>query len=316
MNRADASTECCCSVRTASSGTTFCVHTGNPGGPSICCRWRATSWTVAEPGAVERVLGGLDFDAAVNCAACTRVDEVEDNATLAFAVNAHAVAAMAQVCAAKRARLVHISTDYVFGGDVERVSPLREDDPTAPVNVYGASKAMGETLARLASDDVVILRVASLFGVAGASGKGGNFVETMIRAGREKGALRVVDDQTMSPTATADVARVIVRMLTDGCAPGLYHAVNAGSATWFEFACEIIRRAGVEATVTPCATGEYPVRARASALQRARQREGLGLPSAPCRRGRTRWIATSTPRDTWSDSPDASAEVLRVYLGR
>ena len=234
---------------------------------------------VAEPGAIGRVLGGLDFDAAVNCAACTRVDEVEDNATLAFAVNAHAVAAMAQVCAAKRTRLVHISTDYVFGGDVERARPLREDDPTAPVSVYGASKAMGETLARLASDDVVILRVASLFGVAGASGKGGNFVETMIRAGREKGALRVVDDQTMSPTSTADVARVIVRMLTDGCAPGLYHAVNAGSATWFDFACEIIRRAGVEATVTPCATGEYPVRAarpRYSVLDNAKVSAAFG----------------------------------------
>ena len=213
---------------------------------------------VAEPGAVERVIGGLDYDAAVNCAAYTRVDEVEDNATLAFAVNAHAVATMAQVGASKRARLVHISTDYVFGGDVERASLLREDDPTAPVSVYGASKAMGETLARLASDDVVILRVASLFGVAGTSGKGGNFVETMIRAGREKGALRVVDDQTMSPTSTADVARVIVRMLTDGCAPGLYHAVNAGSATWFEFAREIIRRAGVEATGHRCRSPSTP----------------------------------------------------------
>ena len=234
---------------------------------------------VAEPGAVERVLGGLDFDVAVNCAACTSVDEVEDNATLAFAVNAHAVAAMAQVCAAKRARLVHISTDYVFGGDVERANPLREDDPIAPVSVYGASKAMGETLARLASDDVVILRVASLFGVAGAGGKGGNFVETMIRAGREKGALRVVDDQTMSPTATADVARVVVRMLTDGCAPGLYHAVNTGSAAWFEFAREIIRRTGIEADVTPCATGEYPVRAtrpRYSALDNAKVSAAFG----------------------------------------
>lgn len=216
---------------------------------------------VAEPGAVERVLGGLDFDAAINCAAFTRVDEAEDNTDLAFAVNAHAVQAMARVSAAKRARLVHISTDYVFGGDVERVEPLPEDAPTAPINVYGASKAMGETLARLASDDAVILRVASLFGVAGASGKGGNFVETMIRVGREKGALRVVDDQAMSPTATADVARVVVRMLTGGCAPGLYHVVNSGSATWFDFAREIIRRAGVEATVTPCGTGEYPVRA-------------------------------------------------------
>ena len=216
---------------------------------------------VAVPAAVEQVLAGVDFDVLVNCTGYHKTDEVEDNAALAFAVNAHAVQAMAGVCAGKGARLVHISTDYVFGGDVGRARPLREDDPTAPVNVYGASKAMGETLARLASDDVVILRVASLFGVAGASGKGGNFVETMIRAGREKGALRVVDDQTMSPTATADVARVIVRMLTDGCAPGLYHAVNTGSATWFEFAREIVRRAGVAATVTPCATGEYPVRA-------------------------------------------------------
>ena len=177
---------------------------------------------VAAPATVERVLSDLDFDVLVNCTGYHKTDEVEDNAVLAFAVNAHAVQAMARVCAAKRARLVHVSTDYVFGGDVERSKPLCEEDATAPVNVYGASKAMGETLARLASDDVVILRVASLFGVAGASGKGGNFVETMIRAGREKGALRVVDDQTMSPTSTADVARVIVRMLTDGlCARSL-----------------------------------------------------------------------------------------------
>ena len=228
---------------------------------------------VAQPGAVERVLGGLDFDAAVNCTAYTKVDEAEDDAALAFAVNAHAVQAMARVCAAKRARLVHVGTDYVFGGDVALRRPLHEDDPIAPVNVYGASKAMGETLARLASDDVVILRVASLFGVAGAGGTGGNFVETMIRAGREKGALRVVDDQIMSPTTTADVAGVVLRMLADGCAPGFYHVVNTGAATWFEFAREIVVRAGVEATVTPCATGEYPVRAarpRYSALDNAK----------------------------------------------
>ena len=101
----------------------------------------------------------------------------------------------------------------------------------------------------------------------------------MIRAGTEKGALRVVDDQTMSPTSTADVARVVVRMLTDGCAPGLYHAVNTGSATWFEFAREIIRRAGIEADVTPCATGEYPVRAarpRYSVLDNAKVSAAFG----------------------------------------
>ena len=238
----------------------LCAHR-NSGEPFDLLALARDKLDVAVPGAVERVLASLDFDVVVNCTGYHKTDEVEDNAALAFAVNAHAVQAMARVCAGKRARLVHISTDYVFGGDVERARPLREDDPTAPVNVYGASKAMGETLARLASDDVVILRVASLFGVAGASGKGGNFVETMIRAGRERGALRVVDDQTMSPTSTADVAGVVVRMLKDDCAPGLYHLVNVGAATWFDFAREIVRRAGVEATVTPCATGEYPVRA-------------------------------------------------------
>lgn len=216
---------------------------------------------LAEPEVVERVLERMEFEALANCTGYHRTDEVEDNATDAFTVNAHAVQAMARVCARKGARFVHVSTDYVFGGDRALRRPLREDDPTAPVNVYGASKAMGETLARLESDDVVILRVASLFGVAGASGKGGNFVETMIRAGRERGALRVVADQTMSPTATEDVARVMVRMLRDGCPPGLYHVVNAGSATWFEFAREIVRRAGVEAEVAPCATSEYPIRA-------------------------------------------------------
>ena len=234
---------------------------------------------VAAAGSIERVLGSLQFDVLVNCAAYTRVDQAEDDATGAFAVNAHAVQSMARICADKRARLLHVSTDYVFGGDSSRRRPLQEGDPIAPVNVYGASKAMGETLARLASDDVVILRAASLFGVAGVGGNGGNFVETMIRAARERGALRVVDDQTMSPTATADVARVVIRMLMDGCAPGIYHAVNGGSATWFEFACEIVRRSGVAADVAPCATGEYPVRAarpRYSVLDNAKVATAFG----------------------------------------
>ena len=220
-----------------------------------------TKLDLAAVESIEHVLGGQEFDALVNCAAYTQVDQAEDDAAAAFAVNAHAVQAMARICADKGARLLHVSTDYVFGGDSSRRRPLGEDDPNAPLNVYGASKAMGETLARLASDDVVILRTASLFGSAGAGGRGGNFVETMIRLARERGVLRVVDDQSMSPTATADVARVVIRMLTGGCAPGIYHVVNGGSATWFEFACEIVRRTGVAAEVTPCTSEEYPARA-------------------------------------------------------
>ena len=235
---------------------------------------------VAEPGAVERVLAGLDFDVLVNCAAYTAVDEAEDRATHAFAVNALAVRAMARICAAKRARFVHVSTDYVFGGDRAQRRPLCEHDPIAPVNVYGASKAMGETLARLEFDDSVILRVASLFGVAGAGRRGGSFVETVIRAGNEKGGtLRVVDDQIMSPTAASDVARVVMKLLACGCEPGLYHVVNAGSATWFEFASEIVRRAGLRGTVVPCTSGEHPSRAarpRYSVLDNARASAAFG----------------------------------------
>ena len=184
---------------------------------------------VASPEAIERRFEDFDFDALINCTGYHRTDEVEDNAALAFAVNAHGVQSLAEVCACRRARLIHVSTDYVFGGDAARDRPLTEEDPVSPVNVYGASKALGETLAKLAHDNLAIIRVASLFGVAGASGKGGNFVETMIRVGAETGALRVVNDQIMSPTATADVARVVLRILAEDCAPGLYHVVNDGA---------------------------------------------------------------------------------------
>ena len=210
---------------------------------------------------LEARLMELPFDVLLNCTGYHKTDEVEDNAALAFAVNAHAVQRMARACERRRAQLVHVSTDYVFGGDTARTVPLREDDPIAPVNVYGASKALGETLARLVCEDVVVLRVASLFGVAGASGKGGNFVETMLRLGRERGALTVVDDQVMSPTATADVARVVVRMLSGGWESGCYHAVNSGAATWCGFAREIVRQAGLDAEVTPCTSEEFPTRA-------------------------------------------------------
>ncbi len=222
---------------------------------------RRADLDIAVPGEIEHVLGDRRFDVLVNCAAYTGVDAAEDDAASAFAVNAHAVRSLAAVCAARKARLIHISTDYVFGGDAARKRPLPEDAPVAPVNVYGESKALGETLACEAHDDVVVVRTASLFGAAGIGGRGGNFVETIIRDGRDSGSLRVVDERTMSPTSSADVARVLIRMVTEGCAAGCYHVVNSGSATWFEFARAIVRGAGIEATVTACPASEYFSRA-------------------------------------------------------
>lgn len=211
---------------------------------------------VAQAAAIAPALEPLSFDAVVNCTSYHKTDEVEREGGRAVAVNCAAPKILAEICAQKRARFVHISTDYVFGGYIPAV-PLRETDPAAPVNVYGATKLLGENLAFAAHKDTLVLRVASLFGVAGASGKGGNFVETMIRFGRERGELRVVADQTMSPTSTADIASWIFKLLERQAPAGIYHAVNSGAATWFHFARTIIAKTGVAATVHPIPSSDY-----------------------------------------------------------
>ncbi len=200
------------------------------------------------------------FDVLVNCTSYHKTDEVETNATLAFTINARAVKLMAEVCHKRRARFIHISTDYVFSGDSRR--SYTESDCPRPVNVYGASKAMGEMLACLVHDQMYIVRVASLFGIAGASGKGGNFVETMLRIAKEKGEVRVVNDIIMSPTATADVADRIITLIEKQAEPGIYHMVNSGEASWYEFAKEIIKRARVQATTLALTSKEFHTVAR------------------------------------------------------
>lgn len=228
---------------------------------------------VADREALAGFLKDAAFDALVNCTSYHKTDEVEGEAGRAMAVNAHAPALMAEICADRGARFVHVSTDYVFGGDAARATPLTETDPTAPVNVYGLSKQFGETLIGLVGGDSAIFRVASLFGVRGASGKGGNFVETMLRFGREKGALKVVDDQVMSPTATDFIARAILGYLTREGAPGLWHCVNTGAVSWRGFAEAIVERAGVAAAVAGCTSADWPTparRPRYSALDNAK----------------------------------------------
>ncbi len=211
---------------------------------------------LAKPGAIAEAAAALGGRVWVNCTGYHRTDEAEGNAGLAVRVNAHAVKELGRACAAIGARLFHLSTDYVFGGDLERRTPYGEADPPAPLNVYGMSKALGETLLFGENPAATVLRVASLFGVAGASGKGGNFVETMLRLARERPELRVVDDQAMSPTATADAAAALVRMIRAGAPPGLYHVVNSGAVTWRGFAAEILRQAGLETPVTAIRAAE------------------------------------------------------------
>src|SRR4051794_32395185 len=222
--------------------------------------------------AATSMLRDLSFDALINCSSYHKTDEVEANAQQAFTINAHLVKRLAELALEKRARFFHVSTDYVFGGQQQR-SPLSEDAPKAPVNIYGASKAMGEDLALLSNGGSVILRVASLFGIAGASGKGGNFVETMLRLARDKGEVKVVADQAMSPTSTFDVADAIVDMLLANAPPGVWHVVNSGQSTWFEFAQRIISDAQVKARVLPIRTEQFPTpaaRPRYSVLDNAK----------------------------------------------
>jgi len=211
---------------------------------------------VGELASIPEVLSEERFDLLVNCTSYHKTDEVEEHATEAFRVNAHAVRAMARVCKARSARFVQISTDYVFGGEGRR--PYAETDSTGPVNVYGASKLLGEKLAlREYPEGTLIARVASLFGVAGSSGKGGNFIETILRKAKETGEVRVVNDITMSPTSTANVATAILGALKKEAPPGIYHVVNSGSATWYELAKQIIEEAGLQARVVPMTSQEY-----------------------------------------------------------
>jgi dTDP-4-dehydrorhamnose reductase len=215
---------------------------------------------VCDLGAIPKVLAEERFDVLINCTSYHKTDEVEAHATEAFRINAHAVGALAKLCKVRGARFVQISTDYVFDGEGRR--PYTESDEVSPINVYGASKFLGEKLAlREYSDGTIIVRVASLFGVAGSSGKGGNFVETMLKKGRESGEVRVVNDITMSPTSTSDAARVILSLLLRNAGNGIYHVVNSGAATWFEFARQIIKEAGAAAKVIPVLSGEYPTAA-------------------------------------------------------
>ncbi len=184
----------------------------------------------------------------INTAAFTRVDDCEDEVSKAFWVNAYAVRNLAQVCADLNCVLIHISTDYVFGG--EKHTPYTEDDAPNPLNVYGVSKLAGEYFVRNICPKHFIIRTSGLYGVAGSSGKGGNFVETMIRLAQEGKPIRVVTDQVLTPTYTKDLSQKIKELSQTG-AYGVYHITNSGQCSWYEFAAKIFELLDIEARFRP-----------------------------------------------------------------
>jgi dTDP-4-dehydrorhamnose reductase len=231
---------------------------------------------VTDPEAVGAATAFARPDAVVNAAAFHKVELCEQDPLPAFAVNAVGAWNVGRAAAGVGARHVFISTDYVFEGDAE--IGYGEDDLPAPVNLYGLSKAAGERAVRLACADTLVVRGAGLFGHAGSSGKGGNFVETMLAKADVGEAISVVDDQVVSPTATHDLAERILLLLEHGALPGLYHAVNAGSCSWFGFAAAIFRLAGVSPALEPRTTTEADVpRPRRSVLLDTKT-GALGLP--------------------------------------
>jgi dTDP-4-dehydrorhamnose reductase len=213
---------------------------------------------VTNPGSVLRALVEVCPNIVVNCAAFHRVDECEDRPEEAFPVNTLGALNVARACAELNALCVYVSTDYVFDG--EKREPYTEEDPPCPINVYGTSKLAGEHLVHQACRRWLIVRVASLFGKAGARGKGGNFVEAILAKARSGQPLRVVNDMHMSPTYTHDAARALERLLRDG-ATGLFHLTNAGSCTWYEFARKALDLVGLDPLLEPISSQEYRYRA-------------------------------------------------------
>ncbi len=213
----------------------------------------------------------------LNCAAYTAVDKAEEDAELCGRINRDAVACLARAARKYRAKVVHVSTDYVFDGT--SCIPYRETDRTNPRSVYGSTKRDGEEALLGICPDAVVVRTAWLY-----SEYGNNFVKTMLRLGSEREELRVVSDQVGSPTYAADLATALLAILEqDGQGrhqPGIYHFTDEGVCSWYDFAVKIIGLAGLKARVLPVASEEYPtkaVRPHFSVLDKRKIKSAYGL---------------------------------------
>lgn len=206
---------------------------------------------ICEHARTRETLASLRPYAVINVAAFHKVEACEQDPERAFAVNCLAVRNLALACDQLGCHLVHISSDYVFGGD--RSAPYGEDAPLNPLNVYGVSKAAGEYFVRNLCRRHLLVRTSGLYGLGGSSGKGGNFVETMLRLGRQNSSVSVVTDQRLSPTWTLDLASML-RRLVEAQAMGVFHITNRGSCSWYEFAEAIFEISELAVAVHPTTT--------------------------------------------------------------
>jgi dTDP-4-dehydrorhamnose reductase len=220
---------------------------------------------VRDAAQVGAVVADVRPEVIVNCAAMTNVDQCEDEPDAAFAVNTQGALHVARAAAEHGAAVVYISTDYVFGAAGVDAAPYMESSVPGPLGVYGVSKLAGEHVTLAYDPAALVVRTCGLYGHAGARGKGGNFVETMLKLGGDGRALRVVDDQRLSPTSTVACARVL-RDLIDKQARGVVHVTAADHCTWYAFAREIFNAAEIAADLSPIPSSEYPQKARRPAM--------------------------------------------------
>jgi dTDP-4-dehydrorhamnose reductase len=186
---------------------------------------------------VRRAVTGLAPDWVINAAAMTHVDRCETEERAAFEVNALGARYTAEASSAAGARLIYVSTDYVFDG--RKGTPYNEDDLPRPLNVYGNTKLAGEYFSSAACPDHYILRTSGLYGTHECWGKGTNFVETMLSLAKKRSSIRVVRDEILTPTFTEDLAALLAALIETPPAPGVYHATNQGQCSWYDFATEI-----------------------------------------------------------------------------
>lgn len=211
----------------------------------------------------ENFAGGRTIDVVINTAAFHKTDVCEDEPAKAFLVNSVGVKNIVDACALSGAVLVHISTDYVFDGKkLESKEPYFEDDEPNPINIYGVSKYAGEIIIRNYLEKYYIVRSSSLYGVAGASGKGGNFPYTILKKAKAGESLRIIDDVFMVPTHTFDLAEGIWKLIMDDFPYDIYHITHTGYCSWYEFAKKILEYANIKVDIEPVQHTEFPTRAR------------------------------------------------------
>jgi dTDP-4-dehydrorhamnose reductase len=205
---------------------------------------------ITNESAVSAYIEKLRPCAIIHCAAYTAVDKAESEPELCHAVNVLGTKYLAEAAKKIDAKFMYVSTDYVFDGELG--CPYETDDVTNPLGVYGKSKLAGENIVSEILQKFFIVRTSWVFGENGA-----NFVKTMLRMGREKGSVRVISDQIGSPTYTVDLANLLTKMIYSD-KYGTYHATNEGFCSWYDFACEVFKAAGISVEVIPITTSEYP----------------------------------------------------------